>query len=364
MPIFKKDKESLEDSSVTDGVEESEKKRFFGHKKEKNTKEVASPSEKQTNMSVEQEKEADAILDLIPESELRDKHDKNEGELDKSKKRMPLMKKDMRGKPVFLEDTGEKLGTVFDMIYDRKNALIGYKVKDNRSDAVLSFPIEQFDEDKSGLIFVPGWFTNAVKTVEKLEFKDRVSPELTALLSDDAVSNEELYEIFVKHDDEMAKYIEDAVSLKETISNRLRVLEKQRISMKEDLMDLTEKRLIKDIDRRQFSEDVMEHRRKVNILDVNINKCKELMKRLDNTSFGYIGKNSLVFDHQNKREGAIYSRKPDMEFKEEYDELPDNGVEQPYKNKYYALKEEFDQLEEDYQELKIAVDKLFNKNSE
>jgi len=161
----------------------------------------------------------------------------------------------------------------------------------------------------------------------------------------------------------MAKYIEDATSLKETLSNRLKVLEKQRVSMKGDLMDLTEKRLIKDIDRRQFSEDVMEHRRKVNILDVNINKCKELMKRLDNTSFGYIGKNYLVFDHQNKGEDAIYEQTSDDRFKEKYNELPDHEVDQLYKDKYYELKEQFDQLEEDYQELKIAVDKLFdNKN--
>jgi len=57
----------------------------------------------------------------------------------------------------------------------------------------------------------------------------------------------------------MAKYIEDATSLKETLSNRLKVLEKQRVSMKGDLMDLTEKRLIKDIDRRQFSEDLQKN---------------------------------------------------------------------------------------------------------
>ena len=353
MPILKKDKESLKDSSVKDSIEKAEKKGLFGHKKGKHVETIVE----------EAEKEADALLDLLPEGELQDEYEGSEGE-GKYKKRMALMKKDMRGKPVFLEDTGEKLGTVFDMIYDRKNTLVGYKIKDNKSDAVLTFPIEQFDEDKSGLIFVPSWFTNAVKTVEKLEFKDRVSPELTALLSDDAVSNEELYDIFVKHDDEMAKYIEDAISLKETLSNRLKVLEKQRISMKGDLMDLTEKRLIKDIDRRQFSEDVMEHRRKVNILDVNINKCKELMNRLDSTSFGSLGKDCLVFDHISKREDEIYSQKPDTEFKEEYDEFPDNEVDELYKDKYYALKEQFDQLEEDYQELKIAVDKLFNKNNE
>jgi len=365
MPIFKKGVKKSKGSSATDNIEKAvKKKRRFKHKKEENIEGTDIQSKKSNDVPVEDpEKEVDALLDLLPEGELHDKYNENEEkEWSKSKKRKPLIKREMKGKPVYLEDTGEKLGTVFDMIYDKENAIVGYKIKDNKSDAVLSFPLGQFDEDKSGLIFVPGWFTNSVKTVEKLEFKDRVSPELTALLSDDAVSNEELYDIFVKHDDEMAKYIEDAVSLKETLSNRLKVLEKQRVSMKGDLMDLTEKRLIKDIDRRQFSEDVMEHRRKVNILDVNINKCKELMKRLDNTSFGSIGKNYLVFENQNKREHDIYRQKPDIEFKEKYNESPDHDVDQLYKDKYYELKEQFEQLEEDYQELKIAVDKLFNKN--
>ena len=113
-----------------------------------------------------------------------------------------------------------------------------------------------------------------MKTIEKLEFKDKVSPDLTALLSDDITTNEELYEIFVKHDDKVASYIEEAQTLRELLDNRLKIVERERVTLKENLMDLTEKRLIKDIDRREFSEIVMEHRRKVNVLDINIKKCK------------------------------------------------------------------------------------------
>ncbi len=283
------------------------------------------------------------------------------------KKKKALIKKDMKGKPVFLEDTGEKLGIVQDSIYDKDNNLTGYKIKDKRSDSVLSFPIEQFDFNKDGLIFIPGWYNNALRIIEKLEFKDKISPELTALISDDDLSNEELYDIFIKHDNEMVQYIDDAKSLKEMISGRLKVLEKQRIALKDDLMDLTEKRLIKDIDRRKFSEDVMTHRRKVNVLDVNINKCHELLNRLDKTSFGTLGKNNLLHDKKDnvKTKPNLYESVLNLQQKPKRRDIPTYPKENEkdeYKEKYFALKQEFDQLEEDYNELKIAVDKLFNRD--
>jgi len=286
-----------------------------------------------------------------------------------SKKKKNFIKKDMKDKPVFLEDTGERLGTVFDTIYDGESNLIGYKIKDGKSEAVLSFPAEQFDFNKDGLIFVPSWYNSSLKVIEKLEFKDKISPDFTALLSEDTVSNEELYEIFVKHDDEMVEYIDQAKSLREMLTNRLKVLEKQRISLKDELMDLTEKRLIKDIDRRQFSEDVMAHRRKVNVLDINIRKCKDLLNRLEKTSFGVLGKNNLIeekivkIDKDNKTGKKFLKKLIDSETKANTNQenYQNEGKIDIYKNKYFTLKNQYQQLEEEYQELKSAVDKLMNK---
>jgi hypothetical protein len=278
-------------------------------------------------------------------------------------KKKPIIKKEMKDKPVYLQDTGEKLGVVFDSIFDKDNNLIGYKIKDNKSDNILSFPSEQFDQNKDGLIFIPGWYTNSVKEIEKLEFKDRVSPDLTALLSDDDIANEELYEIFVKHDDEMAEYIENAISLKDMINNRLRLLEKQRLATKNDLMDLTERRLIKDIDRREFSEEILRHRRKVNILDINIKKCKDLIKRIEETSFGVLGKINFSNDFDIKREEHIEKKLQSDIIQEPKAIVSQNNKREKdaYKNKYFDLKEQYVQLEDDFQELKMAVDKLLNK---
>ena len=276
--------------------------------------------------------------------------------LDKNKK--ILQKKDMKGKPVFLEDTGEKLGIVNESIIDKENNIVGYKIKDHKSDTILSFTLDNFDYNKNGLIFIPGWYNNAKKIIEKLEFKDKISPELTALLSDDAVTNEELYDIFVKHDDEMVNFIDDAKSLREILSSRLKVLEKQRIALKDNLMDLTEKRLIKDIDRKEFSEDVLKHRRKVNILDLNINKCKELISRLDSTSFGFLGKNALLYN-----ENIIHNLNYKPEEKQKTQIIKHEVKTDEFKNKYYNLKEKYNELEQEYHELKSAVDELVRKEA-
>jgi len=317
--------------------------------------------EENDNINDEPEIKQEPVKDLKKEIKTdKDKEKKDTKTQWPSTKKRRLITKDMKGKPVYLEDTGEKLGIVFDMIYDTDKKLVGYKIKDYKSQSILSFPCDQFDEDKDGLIFVQNWYMNAVKTLERLEFKERISPELTTLIGDETITEEELYNIFVKHDDQMVNYIDEAISLRDLVSQRLHFLEKKRLSLKDKLMDLTEKRLIKDIDRREFSELVTEHRHKVNVLDVNIKKCKDLLKRLNNTSFGKLGKdvqtNNKVFkDKDNDFE--TFDNKPDDKgfvFTEE--------IENPYKQKYIDIKEKYNALQENYNELKLAVEKLISKD--
>jgi len=333
------------------------------HKKDEQESEKIEPETAQIEDSSfpehESESETDVFQDEIPDEKELDTLKKDKDKQWPTSKKKKIILRDMKGKPVFLEDTGEKLGTVFDMIYDGEKKLIGYKIKDKKTESVLSFPVDQFDEDKDGLIFVQNWYINSLKILERLEFKEKVSPELTTLIGDDAISDEELYNIFVKHDDQMVSYIDEAVSLKELLHQRLKVLEKQRLALKDSLMDLTEKRLIKDIDRREFSESVTNHRRKVNVLDVNIKKCKNLLKRLDDTSFGKLGKNistqTLIEDK------SQYPKTPE-DTKEDSKLVLAEEIENPYKQKYNDIKERFEQLQEEYNELKSAVEKLIAKD--
>jgi len=270
------------------------------------------------------------------------------------KKRHTLLQKDMKGKPVFLEDTGEKLGIVYDMMYDDAHHCIGYKIKDQRSDTVLSFPLDQFDEDKNGLIFLPSWYTKSMKTIEKFEFKDRISPDLSTLLVDNMITYDEIYQLFVQHDDELAHYLQEAKALKEILEKRLRVLEKQRLALKDNLIDLTERRLIKDIDRKEFSEDVLQHRRKANILDVNIEKTKQLLQRLEKTSFGLLSLRTVPAEKTANHHATPTKAQKD----DSYQYIDQNN----YKYKYMSLRKQYQNLEQQYDELKIAVEKLMGND--
>ncbi len=351
MPIFKKNdkkKRKTKKNSRKDNKIKKKTKIGIKHKDKDKTK----------------KQEKNETQNIFEEVTPKPKNDNIEKEQKKPiKKKKSFLNKDMKGKPVYLEDTGEKLGIVFETIIDEDKNIIGYKIKDKESDAVLSFTLDNFDYNKNGLIFIPGWYNNALSIIQKLEFKDKISPELTALLSDDAVTNEELYDIFVKHDNDMVNYIDDAKSLREMLSNRLKILQKQRISLKDDLMDLTEKRLIKDIDRKEFSEDVTNHRRKVNILDLNIKKCKDLIKRLDNTSFGVLGKNNLFLKTQKEHniENNLYDKIYNEPIKSKKTSEFTNTKNKEFKNKYFELKDKYDELNQDYRELKLAVDELMKK---
>ena len=445
MVIFKKNKKTS--SGLTENIVEShlsnqkkvkKKKIGFGHKNKKRKKAPSKNIKQDTLKEPRVEKteneqlknavkstndeniEHDIIDDLENDEELISEDLSNKGKKEEwsKSKRKTFIKKDMTGKPVFLEDTGEKVGTVFDSIYDGEENLVGYKIKDNRSDSILSFSLDQFGENKEGLIFVPSWYTKGIKTIEKLEFKDKISPELTWLLKDRTITEEELYNIFVKHDDIVANYIDEAVALRELISNRLKILQKERITLKDDLMDLTEKRLIKDIDRRKFSEIVMKHRTKVNVLDVNIKKCKDLMERLEKTSFGIISTTFVSKDgnkgnktfknrdfladgstqlmkgeensykiHQKNGQGLYTEVQEDyaevgyptenktnytfedkynnmkadyIDLQEEYNNLVEaleNNLEDPYEDKYNNLKQTYKELQKEYNKLKSSKDK-------
>ncbi|MFW6174103.1 MAG: hypothetical protein ACOC5T_10210 [Elusimicrobiota bacterium] len=351
----KKNKKSNTDTKPVEDGENLEEFETFDIDEEQTTEKQTKSEDKNIDKSVDA-----AIYKAMGTKDTTEKKLPSEDkEIRPTSRIKSLVIKDVRNKPVFLEDTGEKIGTVFDIILGGEKNLIGYKIKDNTSEAILSFSADQFYEDKNGLIFVPSWYTKGIKTIEELEFKDKISPELNWLLTDNTISEEELYDIFVKHDDEIANYMEKATALKTLLNNRLQVLERERIRLKEDLMDLTEKRLIKDIDRRKFSEIVMVHRRKVNVLDINIKKCKELKDRLASTSFGTLSNNIISNIKKDKQNYPAYLANISQK-----DKIPPNNeIEDTYKDKYYDVKKRYEELKEKYDELKEAVEKIVSKGN-
>jgi hypothetical protein len=397
MPFFKNDKKSAskkkegDASSVKEKKFKKKKKVGFRHKNKNDYEKIvvddqsANKSSPQAAHTIEKNFDND-FFDEISSDDNVERFEKSDNDAVisqkewSSTKRKAFVKKDMKGLPVFLEDNGEKIGTVFDSIYDKDKNLIGYKIKDNKSDSILSFSLDQFGEDKAGLIFIPSWYTKAVQLIEKLEFKDRISPELTWLLKDKTITEEELYHIFVKHDDSIASYIDESKALRELLLNRLRILEKERLSLKEALMDLTEKRLIKDIDRRKFSEIVMAHRQKVNVLDVNIMKSKQLINRLEETSFGMLSANLAVkqydvdlknlnekqFDNQQHISVSNSNNNQQVKNNDVFENKQYNNFDSSLSTKSIGANsnqnnDNFSQLQQEYYKLKSFVETSLNK---
>jgi transposase len=110
--------------------------------------------------------------------------------------------------------------------------------------------------------------------------------------------NEELYDLLLRRDDEFSNELEDAMLLKEVFVSQIKLLEERRFDLTEKANTLVTKRLIEDVDRKQFSEHVQELRRKVKIFDLNIQKCNELLQRLNQTSVGTITKYVTQFDEE------------------------------------------------------------------
>ncbi len=165
-----------------------------------------------------------------------------------------------------------------------------------------------------------------------------------------SASMDSLFETYARLVPTLTKYVEEAIGLRVQLMQRLAILEKERLMLKESLMDLTEKRLIKDIDRREFSDVVVEHRRKVNVLDNNIKKCKELIDRLQKTSFGTLS--SAINPAIASTEDQILQ--PTIESTP----TPDAS----YQERYYQLKQQYTALQEGYEELKSAVERLLTQN--
>jgi hypothetical protein len=203
------------------------------------------------------------------------------------------------GKPVFLQDTGEKLGFVDEIIYDENKKITGYKIKDIRSDTILEFSDEQFDADKRGLILIPSWYNKIIKTIEKLEFVDRTYPELKSFLVYDTF-DDDVFDFVVNDDQDISGYIKECKKLRWILDRQISILEKKRLTLADKTMDLTKKRLIEDMNRKQYSDEIMKLRRETNIISENVERCKELLEKLNSTSIGMMcEKENTYFNKEN-----------------------------------------------------------------
>ena len=267
-----------------------------------------------------------------------------------------------RGTPVYIEETGERLGTIVDLSCDTKGNPLAVKMKDDRSLIVQTYTMDQFERDKKGLIFLPSWYTKTLRTIKKLEFKERTSPWLSTLLLDEITTNNYLYDFLLSEEEDIKSCVDEVVTLKKHLLKRQNVLEQRRASLKKALTDITEKRLMGELDRMEFTKEIQRYKKRIHIVAAHLRKGKQLVERLDQTIFSTLA-SSIMKDG----ETANVEKEPRQQ--EDCDRFPRAHMKFPeernaaYKEKYEQLKLHYDQLNHEHQELKMAVEKLIhNKN--
>jgi len=195
----------------------------------------------------------------------------------------PFWSKDAVGKPVYFEDIGEEMGIVRKVLRNSNGDIIGYEIEETKSGKVMQFPSSSFEKDERGLVFIPLWYSEAKEFIEEIELKMKM-PELQDILSMGTLSKRELGFIATSNP-EMRKYVESAHSLRKSLEKRLKEIEMERLEVRKHLMDISEKRLLNEIGRREFAKEVLEGRRKSRILEINMQRCRELIIRFDSIPF-------------------------------------------------------------------------------
>jgi len=187
------------------------------------------------------------------------------------------------GLPVYFEDTGERVGVVKRVIRNSLGEEIGYEIEDE-SGKVIYFPSDAFEKNKRGLIFAPLWYSEGLKLITELEAKTKM-PDIHELILEGGLGKEEMYRIIVKKYPEIRKYVEETLLLKESLMSRINDLETRILKLRKELVDLSGKRLLKEIGRKEFAEKVIEARRETRIAEIGIKRCRELLFRIDKIPF-------------------------------------------------------------------------------
>jgi len=188
----------------------------------------------------------------------------------------------LMGMPVYFEDTGEKVGEVRRVIRNSVGEIVGYEIRDE-NERIIYFPADAFEEHRRGLIFAPLWYSEGLKMVAELEAKAKM-PDIHDFIIHGR-DREELYDIISSRHPEISRYVEEVLLLRESLMERVNDLETRLTKLRREMVELSGRRLMKEIGRREFAERIMEARREMNITEVSIRRCRELLLRIDKIPF-------------------------------------------------------------------------------
>ncbi|MCG2717343.1 MAG: hypothetical protein L6408_00710 [Nanoarchaeota archaeon] len=186
------------------------------------------------------------------------------------------------GKDAYIEESGERLGVVDDEVLGADNSIIGYEVIENESKSILYFPSEQVETNRRGVIIRPLWYVEAMKIIRRMEIQSSMMPELTGVSKN--ISTDELQALLSKTNPEIIYLIEAGVSVRDSIRERIDQLNKNAESVRNEILMSAGMYLGKGEKRKELAEKMQVYRRKLHIIESNINRCNELLLRLESSS--------------------------------------------------------------------------------
>ncbi|MCX6665860.1 MAG: PKD domain-containing protein [Euryarchaeota archaeon] len=192
------------------------------------------------------------------------------------------------GESLFLKETEDKLGDIFEAIYNEEKQIIGYKIREKQSNKPLNIFAEHVILQGDVFTYVPSNYTMANKIIEHFEFLDRIEPEILLILKSPVASEEEIYRDIVSQNKEIIKNIENAHTLQEMLTNCIHILKKQQTIIEDKILLIQKKKEAEMITEQQYTQETNHYIQILRNLNEYTKNSQMLQRRLEQTTPGIL----------------------------------------------------------------------------
>lgn len=177
------------------------------------------------------------------------------------------------GLPLYLEEGGNIFGYVTRIIKENER-VEGYEVT-VEGGISINIPADSVVLSKKIVIYRPKWYVDAIEFIRRLEAQKTITPELRKILDGS-----------VKPKDTLSKkLVSDGMNLYKDISDKLIGFLEERGKLKEELEDITHRRILGMSSGGEYAKNIIRIRKRMELLDANIRRAEEVLRMLDYRAF-------------------------------------------------------------------------------
>ncbi len=173
------------------------------------------------------------------------------------------------GLPVYLDEGGEKFGYVTKVI--KENGRVeGYEVT-TEGGLTIHIPADSVAVSKKAIMYRPKWYVEGIEFIKRLEAQKMVTPELRKVLEGAARPRDSM----------TRRIVEEGKNIYKEISGKLIMFIEERNKLRQELDDLTHRRILGATKGSEYARALVTLRRKMEMLDANIKKAEEILRLLN-----------------------------------------------------------------------------------